>query len=148
MRRATGVDLDAAALLFDQYRQFYGQPSDLDRARAFLADRMANEESVILLATDGEETCGAASGFAQLFPSFTSVSTGRIWILNDLFVASSARGRGVARALMESVRRHAERTNAVRVELTTRFDNVAARRLYERVGYERDREFMTYRRAP
>lgn len=148
MRQATGVDLDAAALLFDQYRQFYGQPSDLDRARAFLAERMANEESVILLATDAEEIGGAASGFAQLFPSFTSVSTGRIWILNDLFVAPSARGRGVARALMESVRRHAERTNAVRVELTTRFDNVAARRLYERVGYERDREFMTYRRAP
>ena len=31
--RAGPADLDALSVLFDGYRQFYGQPSDLPRAR-------------------------------------------------------------------------------------------------------------------
>ncbi|MDP9281971.1 MAG: GNAT family N-acetyltransferase, partial [Chloroflexota bacterium] len=40
IRRATTTDLDAAAPLFDAYRQFYGQRSDVAAARAFLEERL------------------------------------------------------------------------------------------------------------
>jgi len=35
-------------------------------------------------------------GFAQLYPSFSSVSMKRLWILNDLFVSSEARGKYIS----------------------------------------------------
>ncbi|MFV1979747.1 MAG: hypothetical protein ACC655_01210, partial [Rhodothermia bacterium] len=73
-------DLDVLVPLFDAYRVFYEQPSDPERARTFLTARMRMGESTIFLAgLDGEP-----AGFVQLYPSFSSVSTARIWILNDL----------------------------------------------------------------
>ncbi len=129
-------DLDALATLFDAYRVFYRQPSDPTVARAFLRERLQRGESVILLSRDTHN--GAALGFTQLYPSFSSVSAGRIWILNDLFVAATARRRGVARALMASARAFAVGTGALRLVLETAEDNHHARALYESLGYVRE----------
>lgn len=140
--QATLDDLDALTPLFDGYRMFYGKPSDPAMARAFLHERMALRESVIFLARAGEK--GAALGFTQLYPCFSSVSARRLWILNDLFVAQSARGRGVAHALMERARRHAVETGALRLVLQTARDNVTAQALYESLGYARDEGMYEY----
>ncbi|MGH8077363.1 MAG: GNAT family N-acetyltransferase, partial [Lysobacter sp.] len=94
-RRATLDDIDAVALLFDAYRRFYHQPGDLPRARAFLLERMQLNQSLVLIA----ERDGTAVGFTQLYPMFSSVRTAPIWILNDLYVADTARRCGVARRL-------------------------------------------------
>ncbi|TME71025.1 MAG: GNAT family N-acetyltransferase, partial [Chloroflexi bacterium] len=64
MRRAGVGDLDDVAPLFDGYRQFYGQPSDLAAARAFLAERLRRDESVIFVAIADDVTLG----FTQLYP--------------------------------------------------------------------------------
>ncbi len=58
--------LDAVAILFDQYRQFYEQPPALDACKAYLQKRMTNEESVIFIAVDN---MGKVLGFTQLYPS-------------------------------------------------------------------------------
>ena len=71
----------------------------------------------------------------QLYPSFSSVSAFRLWVLNDLFVASPARRSGVGRALMEAARRHAVETGAKRLTLETVAENEAAWSLYEELGY-------------
>jgi ribosomal protein S18 acetylase RimI-like enzyme len=148
VRRATRADLDALAPLFDQYRQFYGQSSDIACARSFLLDRMRRHESVILLAANQQSAGVLPAGFVQLYPCFSSVSARRSWILNDLFVAPHARRQGVARLLMDAARRHAMRTRGVWIELATGLDNRDARRLYEALGYREDREFITYRLTP
>ena len=70
IHQAVLADLDALASLFDDYRQFYGQPSDLAAARAFLQARFEHGESTIFCA----KTDGQAVGFTQLYPSFSSVS--------------------------------------------------------------------------
>ena len=57
--------------LFDAYRQFYAQQPDLAGARDFLVARVTKNESVIFLATEN----GQPVGFAQLYPSFSSLST-------------------------------------------------------------------------
>jgi hypothetical protein len=88
VRQASIFDLDTLVPLFDGYRQFYRQPSDPERARAFLTERFAHHESLILLACDEH---GAGLGFTQLFPLFSSVRMARIYLLNDLFVVPSAR---------------------------------------------------------
>lgn len=52
--RATLSDVDTLVPLFDDYRQFYEQDSDLEAARVFLTERLQQEQSVIFLAsTDG-----------------------------------------------------------------------------------------------
>ena len=131
--RASLEDLDSLTPLFDAYRMFYRQEPDRAIASAFLRERLLHAESVIFLARDGER--GDALGFTQLYPSFSSVSARRIWILNDLFVAPEARQRGVARILMACARRFASETGALRLVLETAEDNHPAQTLYESLGY-------------
>lgn len=90
VRRAGLTDLDVIVPLFDGYRQFYGQPSEPDRVRAFLKERLAQGDSVLLMA----EADGLVLGFTQLYPSFSSVSMAPIFILNDLFVVPETRRSG------------------------------------------------------
>lgn len=135
--RATLQHLDRIVPLFDAYRQFYGQDGDLDGARAFLTERIARDESVILLAGDG-------AGFTQLYPCFSSVRMRRTLILNDLFVAPEARCRGVGEALLAAACDHARSAGATRMTLSTAVDNSAAHALYVRAGWERDAQFHTY----
>lgn len=138
--RAAPEHLDAVATLFDGYRSFYGQESDVTGARDFLSGRMKRDESVIFLALNG----AVGLGFTQLYPMFSSVSMKRLWVLNDLFVAPEARGRGVAAALLEHAREFARKTGASEMQLATAADNLPAQRLYERLGWKRDDDFYHY----
>jgi GNAT superfamily N-acetyltransferase len=127
-------NLEALVPLFNGYRMFYRQPDDDALARAFLRERLALRESVILLAADDAQ----ALGFAQLYPGFSSVAARRLWILNDLFVLPSARGRGIGHALLARAERHALDTGAARLTLSTGADNHGAQALYESQGWLRD----------
>ena len=49
VKRATLEDLDQLAVLFDEYRQFYGASSNLSLSAAFLKQRFENQESVIFI---------------------------------------------------------------------------------------------------
>jgi GNAT superfamily N-acetyltransferase len=141
IRQATIHDLDTLVPLFDGYRQFYRQPSDLACARSFLAERFAHHESVILLACDER---GAGLGFIQLYPLFSSVRAVRIYLLNDLFVFAEARRQGVAKALMIAAAEHARALGAAKLSLTTALDNRPAQALYESLGWQRDQAFCEY----
>lgn len=107
--RATTAQLEAVAELFDAYRGFYQQPSNLAQSRAFIAERMDGDESAIFLAQDEN---GGALGFVQLYPTFSSIDAHRTWLLSDLFTAPAARGRGVGRLLMNTARDFALQTGA------------------------------------
>jgi GNAT superfamily N-acetyltransferase len=144
VRRATFADLDAATRLFDAYQAFYGRRHPEGATRAFLAARLERGDSVVLLAW----LEGQAIGFAQLYPSFASLSLAPSWILNDLFVDAGVRGGGVARALMDSVRGMARADGAAEVFLQTARDNAPARALYESLGYARDEHYLVYTLDP
>ena len=143
VRRATLADLEALAPLFDCYRQFYRQAPDLAGARTFLRERLERGESVALLAEHGAE----AVGFTQLYPSFSSVSMERIFVLNDLYVTEQARRQRVGQRLLEAAVRHARDAGAVRLTLSTAVDNSVAQALYESAGWKRDDKFYVYNLA-
>lgn len=143
VRQATVQDLPTLALLFDGYRRFYERESDAAGAHAFLRDRFLHAESVIFLAFDGETPVG----FTQLYPSFSSVSMARIFILNDLFVREHARRKGAAGALIEAAAAFAKTVGAVRLTLSTAETNVVAQALYESLGWRRDEQFRVYHLA-
>lgn len=138
--RAHLHDVDRATPLFDAYRQFYKQSTDLRAARAFLAERLTNEQSAIYLAVKDS----VSIGFVQLYLSFSSVSLKKLWILNDLYVMPQSRGQGVGTALLERARQHAEETQSRGLMLQTAVDNTTAQRVYERLGWKRDEDFYVY----
>lgn len=132
------------SILFDEYRQFYEQPKDLEACRIFLKERIKNEDSVIFLAMYEREGKEKAAGFTQLYPSFTSIGLGRTWILNDLFVSKSSRKKGVAQCLMSAAKELAGVTGAVRLSLETQKTNLSAQNLYEKLSYVKDEENFYY----
>lgn len=140
--QATMGDLDQVTVLFNEYRIFYKQQSDLEAARSFLHNRMKYCESIIFIVKDSE--LNTAIAFTQLYPSFSSISMKRSWILNDLYVTEAYRGRGVAQLLLDSAMEYAKQTNAKGIALSTAIDNERAQALYERNGYKRDTEFYSY----
>ena len=142
----TLVSADLTALpdvadLFNQYRQFYQQEDDLPRATAFIQARLVQGDSLILLA---RSSAGGALGFAQLYPSFSSIDCAASYLLSDLFTAPSARGQGVGRALLLAAREQALDSGRTSLTLETAVDNLTAQRLYESVGFVREQGFLTY----
>ncbi len=143
VRQANVSDLDVLVQLFDAYRQFYRHPSEPERARRFLRDRFEPAQSVIFLAFEGAD----AVGFTQLYPSFSSGAMARIFILNDLFVAPEARGRGAGSALLQAAAEYGRRVGALRLTLSTEVSNTTAQSVYEKLGWKRDTAFFTYQLA-
>ncbi|WP_131108350.1 GNAT family N-acetyltransferase [Pseudomonas sp. Sample_10] len=139
--RADASHIDIIAPLFDAYRVFYRQPTNLPLSRDFIAERIARDESVIFIAVDSD---GAALGFVQMFPTFSSIDAHRTWLLGDLFTTQDARGKGVGTLLMNTARDFARLSGAKGMTLETATDNFSAQRLYESLGYVRDGGYYTY----
>ncbi|MHA6192348.1 N-acetyltransferase family protein [Bacillus subtilis] len=140
IRQAKTSDAAAITPLFNQYREFYRQASDLQGAEAYLKARLENHESVILIAEEN----GEFIGFTQLYPTFSSVSMKRIYILNDLFVVPHARTKGASGRLLSAAKDYAEENGAKCLTLQTEHHNRKARSLYEQNGYEEDTGFVHY----
>jgi GNAT superfamily N-acetyltransferase len=132
--KRAGVDqLNEAAVLFDAYRVFYKQTTDVNAARDFLQQRLVNNESVIFVAYAEN----IAVGFCQLYPIFSSVGLQRTWLLNDLYVNESARGKGAAAALLQEAKAFGLQTNARWLMLETAADNFTAQSVYEKNGWKK-----------
>jgi GNAT superfamily N-acetyltransferase len=139
--RADASHIDIIAPLFDAYRVFYRQPTNLPQSRDFIAERIARDESVIFIAVDSD---GAALGFVQMFPTFSSIDAHRTWLLGDLFTTPDARGKGVGTLLLNTARDFARLSGAKGMTLETATDNFSAQRLYESLGYVRDGGYYNY----
>jgi GNAT superfamily N-acetyltransferase len=135
VRPGTLADLEPLSLLFDGYRRFYEHASDIEGARRFLGARLA-----------AAERDGALAGFTQLYPSFSSGTMNRVWILNDLFVAPAQRRAGAGAALLAAAERFARDGGAKGLVLATQKTNATAKALYERCGWKMDALFDHYLR--
>ncbi|AYG43302.1 GNAT family N-acetyltransferase [Pseudomonas sp. Leaf58] len=141
--KATLEHLDLLTPMFVKYREFYGQLPYPDSSRNFLEKRLKRDESVIYLALpDDDDT--KLLGFCQLYPSYSSLSLKRVWILNDIYVAEDSRRMLVADHLMREAKKMAKDTNAVRMRVSTSIDNAVAHKTYESMGFREDNEFKSY----
>ena len=138
VRKATKEDINQLTDLFDLYRTWYHQPSDIAAAKKFLLQRMEKEESVIFIAVLDQ----AFVGFTQLYPIFSSVSLQKAWLLNDLYVHANARKQGVAAQLLDAARRHGLETNAKWLLLQTGNDNFTAQSVYEKNGWKKVADYF------
>jgi GNAT superfamily N-acetyltransferase len=143
IREATEADLPALIPLLRGYCDFYeANPSGegLERmARALIA--APEREGFLLVATDGDRD--GVIGFAACGWKWSSLRGARIVVLEDLFVAERARGRGHADALIEATAEIARRHDAPALTWLTAPDNRRAQAVYERVGGRSD-PFLEY----
>ncbi len=140
--QATLEHLDLLTPLFIKYREFYGELPFPDSSRKFLETRLKRKESVIYLALADDED--KLLGYCQLFPSYSSLSLKRVWILNDIFVAEDARRILVADRLLQTAKQMAKETNAVRMRVATSVSNEVAQKTYESIGFREDTRFKNY----
>ena len=144
VKTASLANLESLAVLFNQYRQFYEQNSDLALATEFIHQRLQNAESVILLA---EDIHGKALEFCQLYPTFCSVEAKPIYALYDLFVLPQYRGHGIGRSLLLNAEALAKQNGKCRMDLTTAKTNLKAQSVYESLGWKRDEIFYAYNKV-
>lgn len=138
--QATMEDLEGVSNLFNLYRIFYERTSDLKGARAYIKERLEKKDSVIFVVKNKQEYVG----FTQLYPTFSSISMKRAWILNDLYVKAEARKQGIGEMLLQKAKDYAIETGAKSISLSTAPDNYYAQRLYIKNGYIRDTQYYQY----
>ena len=130
--------------LFDKYRIFYQQPSNIALAQTFIQARLDSNESVIFVALVNSTPVG----FTQLYPRYSSLRAIKNWLLNDLYVDKDYRKQGIGEQLIKTAMNFAKENQATFVELSTAVDNYTAQSLYEHIGFERQKpetDFYTYR---
>ena len=137
--RASISDIAELHPLVEKYREFYKQPEN-PKTVQFLTDRLENDEAVVFIARiDGNPV-----GFTMIYPTFSTVSLSAVWLLNDLYVAETSRGQGVANLLMDAAETAAREAGATRIFLRTAHDNTPAQALYESRGWKQDEVFRRY----
>lgn len=137
--RATEEQIDHLTPLFDAYRTFYKQPSDIVAARIYLLNRLMKKEATVFLACENE----IPIGFTLLYATFSSVSMTPVFILNDLYVSEDARNKGVGEALLNRAKAHCKEMGYKGLALETAIDN-PAQQLYERLDWKKDSHCFHY----
>ena len=140
IKRANKNDANIIGEVFNLYRVFYKQDSNVEIAQKYIADRLTNNESVIFFAEDNDKCIG----FTQLYPTFDSVNVRQKIVLYDLFVREEYRRKGFAKLLMNTAKQYASDNNFGSIELSTGKTNTQGQSLYESLGYIRDNEYYTY----
>lgn len=135
--RASFDDVAAIVPLFDAYRTFFAGSTDSHESKRFLEERFERRDSVVFFA----KSRAGAGGFIQLYPLWSSWYCRRLWFLSDLYVAESARNRGLGTRLVERAIEHARETGAIGilVELPRREPHLEA--FYRKLGFRRDEVF-------
>lgn len=130
-------DLNTLTILFNSYRLFYKQKSDITAAKRFLTQRFIKNDSVIYIANVNDKVVG----FTQLFPIYSSVSMKPMYLLNDLFVDSNHRNQGIGEALINRAKQLCKTENNKGLVIQTALDN-PAQDLYTRLGFIKDTDLQ------
>lgn len=138
VRLAESSDAQTIGQLLDDFNREYDDPTPGPPA---LAERMrelvTGEETAVLLA-DGAPNRDqrGADGLAVLRFRPGIWSTALECYLAELYVVPDRRGQGTGRALMEAAIELARARGADHMDLGTGEDDVAARALYESLGFD------------
>ncbi len=137
--QATTKHLNHLVPLFNGYRVFYRQASNLESARLFLNDRLTKQDSVIYIAY----TDNIAVGFTQLYPLFSSVSMKPMYLLNDLYIDANYRKQNIGTLLINKVKALCKEKNYKGLVIQTETSN-PAQHLYQRLGFVKDTDLTFF----
>jgi ribosomal protein S18 acetylase RimI-like enzyme len=134
VRLAAAEDWQAFLVLADAlYDELGEERPPKHRLMKLFDDAVAPASSFkLFFAVVGDELCGMLS----LAIVSTTQGAGCFGYLDDVFVLKQYRSQGIGAKLMREAVGYARKSGCVRVELGTRRDNIHARRLYERLGFQ------------
>lgn len=131
VRRAESADADAVGRLLDDFNSEYDEPTPGPAALSERVRRLLDAgDTVVLLTGDGPD------GLAVLRFRLGIWDEGLECYLAELYVVPDRRGQGLGRALMEAAMDAARAEGATHMDLGTGEDDVAARGLYESLGFD------------
>ncbi|MBC7387883.1 MAG: GNAT family N-acetyltransferase [Opitutaceae bacterium] len=142
--RATSSDLPLILPLFDGYRQFYEEPSEIEAARIYLTERLDKNESVMFLVYENNKDEKNGIGFAQLYATFSSVTLKKFWVLHDLYVKDDYRKQGIAKTLINKCKELAHENAPLGIIIESRISNQSAQHLFDAVGFVKEGEHYFY----
>jgi GNAT superfamily N-acetyltransferase len=138
-------DYAAWKVLWDGYNAFYGRHGETALpdavTRATWSRFFDAYEPVQALVA---EEAGELLGLVHFLFHRSTIQIAPSCYLQDLFTAEAARGRGVARGLIEAVYRHAASLEVTRVYWQTHETNLTAMKLYDKVAEKSG--FVVYRK--
>ena len=114
-----------------------GHPLPTDVKERLPRDLAGRPTSLVLLASIE----GVAAGAAVCFEGYSTFAASPLLNLHDFVVAPAFRGRGVARAMLDTLGIEARRRGCCKITLEVLSNNHRARGIYEAagfVGYELD----------
>ncbi|NMH89472.1 GNAT family N-acetyltransferase [Flavivirga algicola] len=137
--QATTEHLDDLVPLFDGYRVFYRQTSNLNSVKAFLKDRLTKQDSVIYIAYIND----IAVGFTQLYFLFSSVSMKPMYVLNDLYIDANFRSKNIGTILINKAKALCKEKGYKGLIIQTEPTN-PAQHLYQRLGFIKDKDLTFF----
>jgi len=133
IRKINKHEYELVADMFNKYRIFYKQPSDIELAKQYLRDRLTNDEAQVFVAYDNNTN--ELLGFTLLYARFSSVSAIRNWHIGDLYVEPHQRKQGIGQKLLQTAIDFATGEKAKFISLNTAKDNCTAQKVYEDFGF-------------
>ena len=133
VRRATASDAADIAPLYLHFLQSYGHAAERSAVARFLADLLPEPWVLFFVAIDAPKK---VVGFTGCVLTYSAVSQALALTINDMFVAASARRRGIATVLCGAIEAHARRNGFAKIFLETAPDAEAAIGLYRKFGFE------------
>jgi GNAT superfamily N-acetyltransferase len=141
IRRATADDAAAIAeyamLLVEQHVGYdpvrFSRIADREGMARYYCDRTSASNAAVLVAVDGGKVIGFA--YLEYEPILYAELAVKVAWLHDIFVESSARGRGAGKLLIEAVSVEAKRLGAGKVLLSVAARNASGREFFEHSGY-------------
>lgn len=134
--------IDQFVNVLDEYREFCGFDVSPKVTKEFFNNLHKENKAATFIAISEKDE---VMGFVNLYPSYSTLSLRKIWILNDLGVSSKFRRLGVAQALVKKSIEFAKESDAIRIELKTAKNNLNAQKLYSELGFETDQNNIYYR---
>ncbi|HEX6390416.1 MAG TPA: GNAT family N-acetyltransferase [Solirubrobacteraceae bacterium] len=129
IRRATDEDALAIGRLLHDFNREFDEPTPDPEVLAERFERLLIGDTIVLLSGDGPD------GLAVLRFRQSIWSDALECYLAELYVVPPLRGRGLGRELMEAAMEAARAEGADHMDLGTGTDDVAARGLYESLGF-------------
>jgi ribosomal protein S18 acetylase RimI-like enzyme len=109
-----------------------GMPPTEQVKRDLIPGLLAHPACYVFLAYRANEPVG----FSICFLGFSTFNARPLINIHDVFVDSSVRGMGIGAMLLARIEAKARELNCCRLTLEVRQDNVVARGLYRKVGFD------------
>lgn len=124
-------EVDLVAGLYNNYRIFFNQPSDINLAHKFISRRLQHNQSVIFIALIKSKAHNIPVGFVSIYPQVDTKDKEPVknWIINDLYVEPDYRKKHIGEELIKATINYAKDHGSKFIEVPSGLNDYVSDRL-------------------